>query len=220
MKNSLFVILIGLLMVFTFGTCTNKGPHATDTPTSGTVKIAVDETLSPILDSEVNTFMALYKDTKIIVKYEPEAEVFKDLLNDSVKLGFVARQLNDDEKATFKKQIIEPQTTKIAVDAIAFIINNDNPTGEMSFQRMKDILSGKIDKWKDADADNKIGDLKVVFDNAGSSTTRYIRDSINARNTTGDYNRVLPPNWFALKTNPEVVDYVSQNKNAFLALAF
>ncbi len=206
-KKINLVMLAGLVLTTIQYSCSNSGTKSLDTPTSGTVKIAVDETLSPILDSEVNTFMALYKDAKIIVKYEPEAAVFKDLLNDSVKVGFVARQLDDNEKAVFKKQTIEPMTTKIAIDAIAFIINNDNTSTEMSFQRMKDMLSGKVKKWSDADPENMLGDLKVVFDNAGSSTTRFIRDSIVGGNK-------LPGNWFALKTNPEVVDYVSQNKNA------
>ena len=201
------LILGGMLFALTQTSCTNSAPKHTDTPTSGVVKIAVDETLAPILDSEIHTFMALYTDAKIIAKYEPEADVFKDMLNDSVSLGITARGLNDNEKAAFKKQVIDPITTKIAIDAVAFIVNNENPSGEITFPRMKEILSGKMKTWHDADGENKLGDIKVVFDNMGSSTTRFIRDSIVG-------NDKLPGNWFALKTNPEVVDYVAKNKNA------
>jgi len=72
---------------------------------------------------------------------------------------------------------------------------------------MKEVLSGKMKTWHDADDQNKLGDIKVVFDNMGSSTTRLLRDSIIG-------NEKLPSNWFAVKTNPEVVDYVAKNKDA------
>lgn len=206
LKNNLILSFAILTMIF--ASCKNStSPQYTDTPTSGTVKIAVDETLFPVMDSEIYTFMASYKDAKIIVVYEPEADVFRDLLNDSVKIAIVARELNDSEKETFKKQTIVPMTTKIATDAIAFITNNENISNEITISRMKDILSGKIKTWKKADLKNEFGDIKVVFDNTGSSTTRYIRDSIVGTDK-------LPDNWFALKTNSEVVDYVAQNKNA------
>ena len=208
MKNFKFSLLLSTAIIgMLITSCKNSSSQYTDTPTSGTVKIAVDETLYPVMDSEIYTFMVSYKDAKIVVVYEPEADVFRDLINDSVKVAVVARELNDNEKASFKKQTIEPMTTKIATDAIAFITNNENISNELTFPRMKDILSGKIKTWKNADSKNEFGDIKIVFDNTGSSTTRYIRDSIVGGNK-------LPDNWFALKTNSEVVDYVAQNKNA------
>jgi len=208
MKNfKISLLLGGAIVIMLISSCKNTATQYTDTPTSGTVKIAVDETLFPVMDSEIYTFMASYKDAKIIVVYEPEADVFRDLINDSVKLAVVARELNENEKAAFKKQTIEPMTTKIATDAIAFIVNNENISNELTFPRMKDIISGKIKTWKNADSKNELRDIKIVFDNNGSSTTRYIKDSIVGINK-------LPDNWFALKKNSEVVDYVAQNKNA------
>src|ERR1022692_1921340 len=170
-KSSILLSSVIISMLIT--SCKNTSTQFTDTPTSGTVKIAVDETLYPVMDSEIYTFMVSYKDAKIVVVYEPEADVFRDLLNDSIKIAVVARELNDNEKAAFKKQTIEPLTTKIATDAIAFITNNENISNEFTFPRMKDILIEKIKTWKNADSKNELGDIKVVFDNTGSSTTRY-----------------------------------------------
>ncbi len=72
---------------------------------------------------------------------------------------------------------------------------------------MKEILSGKMKTWHDADDQHKLAEITVVFDNMKSSTTRLLRDSIVG-------NEKLPGNWFAMKNNPEVVDYVSKNKDA------
>src|ERR1035437_366940 len=135
MKNFKFSLLLSTAIIgMLITSCKNSSSQYTDTPTSGTVKIAVDETLYPVMDSEIYTFMVSYKDAKIVVVYEPEADVFRDLINDSVKVAVVARELNDNEKASFKKQTIEPMTTKIATDAIAFITNNENISNELTFQ--------------------------------------------------------------------------------------
>lgn len=214
MRNLKIGLMVGgILFIMMQTSCTNSGPKYTDTPTSGVVKIAVDETLAPILDSEIHTFMALYTNAKVIAKYESEADVFKDLMNDSATLGITARGLNENENLEFKKQKIVPLTTKIAIDAIAFIINNENPAGELTFPRLKEILIGKLKTWHEVDADNKLGDIKIVFDNSGSSTARIVRDSIDPIRLNKDLVKTKE-NWFAMKTNPEVVDYVAKNKDA------
>src|ERR1039458_7387273 len=68
--NKILIIVSFLFAIIMQFACNNSAPKYTDTPTSGVVKIAVDETLAPILDSEISTFMALYKARKIIAKYE------------------------------------------------------------------------------------------------------------------------------------------------------
>src|SRR5690606_28098557 len=47
----------------------------------------------------------------------------------------------------------------------------------------------------------------IVFDNANSSTARFVRDSITSR-------APLPATAYATKSIPEVIDYVAANKNA------
>ncbi|HEX8038610.1 MAG TPA: hypothetical protein VF490_05645 [Chryseosolibacter sp.] len=39
----------------------DKSGRILDTPTSGSIKIAIDESLRPLIDAEVSTFEALYQ---------------------------------------------------------------------------------------------------------------------------------------------------------------
>jgi phosphate transport system substrate-binding protein len=168
-----------------------------DTPTSGTIHISVDETYKPLLDSEIKVFQSLYPKTKIIADYKPEADCFKDLFNDSARMIIVTRELKEEEKAYFQKENIRPQSLKLATDAIALIVNHTNPDSILTMDQVRRIMAGEAtDKpWQ------------IVFDNQNSSTVRFIRDSIN-------HGKPLPATTMAAKTNPEVVDYVSKNKNA------
>ncbi|MDQ0107855.1 phosphate transport system substrate-binding protein [Chitinophaga terrae (ex Kim and Jung 2007)] len=192
--NAVYLAAITLL----FAACgTNPNAKKLDTATEGTIRISVDETYKPLIDSEIKVFESLYPKAHIIPSYKPEAECFKDLLNDSARMIIVTRDLNQEERDYIKKSTVTPNSLLLAWDALALIVNKANPDSILTMDQVRGIMAG-IDtqrKWQ------------LVFDNANSSTVRYIMDSINK-------GKPLPANTMAAKTNPEVVDYVSKNKDA------
>jgi len=192
-KAAWLVLLIGCL----FACNSSQNDQSYDTPTSGTIRISVDETFEPLMEAEIKVFQSLYPKTRIIAEYKPESECFKDLLNDSARLVIVTRSYNEQEKAYFKQLKISPQSMLLAWDAAALIVNHENADSILTMDQVRHIMDGtdKERKWQ------------LVFDNENSSTVRFIRDSINQ-------GKPLPANTMAAKTNPEVVDYVTKNKSA------
>ena len=65
----------------------------------------------------------------------------------------------------------------IATDAFALIVSKDNPDTLITVSEIRDIVSGRITRWEQLKHSGKKGELKLVFDNSGSSTVRYMRDS-------------------------------------------
>jgi phosphate transport system substrate-binding protein len=188
--------------------CNNKGGKTyTDTPTYGQIKIASDETLQPICDYEIQVFEGLYKYASITPTYVPEKEAFRLLLADSVRLILATRQLSKSEEAFFASKKIFPRQKEIAKDAIAILINPQNNDSILSVETIKDVLTGKIQRWNQIDKKSRLGKVQVVFDNQSSSTVRYMIDSIT-RGTP------LSPTLSATELNKEVIDYVSKNNNA------
>ena len=195
--------LLGALII----TACNRSGKIDDTPTSGRLKISVDESFAPIIDSHVYTFQKLYKYAKIQASYKPEGEVIKDLLTDSSRLIVISRLLTPNEKQYFEKIKIIPRVTKVAVDGVALIVNPNNPDTLLTMAQLKEIFSGRANSWKKINPESKLSELTIVFDNNNSSTARYILDSINQK-------QPLPPNTFAAKSNPALIDYVAKNPNA------
>ncbi|WP_349316449.1 substrate-binding domain-containing protein [Chitinophaga sp. MM2321] len=175
----------------------NPNAKKLDTSSEGTIHISVDETYKPLIDSEIKVFESLYPKAHIIPTYKPEADCFKDLLNDSARLVIVTRDFNQEERDYIKKTKITPNSLLLAWDALALVVNNSNPDSILTMDQVRAIMDG-------TDTERK---WQLVFDNANSSTVRYIRDSINK-------GKPLPTTTMAAKTNPEVIDYVSKNKNA------
>ncbi len=204
--NKQAVVLVLALLILS--ACnSNSTKEYNDTPTRGEISISVDQTFERIIQGELDTFHALYKYAKIKPNYTSESKAFQDLINDSARVIVATRLLNDEEKKYFEGRKLTPRITKIARDAIAFIVNNQNPDTILNMDHISQIFTGSIKSWSEISATNKLGEISIVFDNQGSSTARYVKQQI-----TG--GKDFPANCFAVDKNEQVIDYVSEHKNA------
>lgn len=201
---SFLIVLCSLLFALS---CSRNPANYGESPTTGNIKISVDETFRTIIDDEINVFEKIYVYAKIRPSYKPEIQAFNDLLKDSVRLIVVSRKLTSDEMKYFHSKNIFPKETKIAVDGVALIVNKENTDTLITVKALNQILLGEITRWKQLDPKSNLNDIKVVFDNTNSSTVRYIIDSVTHTNK-------LSPGISALKYNSDVVEYVSQNPNS------
>lgn len=182
------------------------------TPTQGKQKIYIDESYQQLFEGEVESFEGLYKAGDIVDIYKPEGEVIRAFLDDTCRMIVLGRDLNKQEKDFFISQKLSPVSTKIAVDALAFITNKNNPIENLTYNELKDVFTGKITSWKLLDSSVKEKSsqdtsITIVFDNDKSCNVRMVKEKfLNGSE--------LPKNCFAVKTNPEVIDFVSKNKSA------
>jgi phosphate transport system substrate-binding protein len=175
-----------------------------ETPTRGSVKIAVDESYQLLADAELYTFQALYKDAKIQPLYLSEDSILTLFLQDSVRVIITSRKLTENEIAYLKSKSYVPRTTKIAYDALAFIVNKSNPNSLIRYNTLKDIFLGKTSDWKQIDPKSKLNNIKVVFDNPGSNNVRTI---MNKFGITGS----LPNYCYSTTKNSEVISFVENH---------
>jgi phosphate transport system substrate-binding protein len=179
----------------------------TDTPTSGEVNVVVDESFTQLFDTQIYTFQALYKNAKIHAKYLPENEALERMINDSCKVVVMCRDLTAAEKKKFEGANLFPISTKIAEDAIAILVNPENTDSSITVEQIKSILLGNDSLWNQVNSKSVLGKINVVFDNTGSANARYMQDTLLQ-------GKPFAKNVFAVKSNPEVIDYVSKHKNS------
>lgn len=201
------VLLIIPILLLAFG-CRDRDKHGRilDTPTSGFIRIAIDESLRPLIDAQVHTFEALYTRADIEAFYYPEAAAIDALMSDSVRLAVVTRRFTEEEKAYFKDIKITPTELDVAISAVALIVHRNNRDTLISMEQITALLQGKINNWSQLGSKNKAG-IEIVFDNPNSGLIRHLKDSVaNVEK--------LPANTFAVENNEAVIDHVSKNPNA------
>lgn len=207
--------LICMLMLLTgngtlFSSCKNKPEKSaaeSDTPATGRIRIVADESFAPLLRQEIITFTDIYKNAAIDAVYLPELKVTSEFFgHEENRLMIIARRLMNGEKPYFEKLGLAPRETKIAIDAIAFVINKMNPDSQLQYEQVSDIVNGKITEWRQINPKSALGSISLVFDNQQSSTVRFLSEKLSIEK--------LAANAFAVDSNPAVIDYVEQNPSA------
>lgn len=173
-----------------------KRDKPADTLTTGTIDISVDETYRPVIQEQLEVFDSSYPDAHINVQYKPESECIRDFMDGKVRLILITRDLGKDEQAILEQKKIVPSAMAIAKDAVAVIVNKENEDSVFSIAELKGILTGQHQEK-----------YTVVFDNPGSSTLRFMLDSLIPGEKLGD-------NVYAAKGNDSVIHYVANNPNA------
>lgn len=193
--NRLRVIVIVFTAFVIFQSCKQKPAKVVQQETTlvGSATFIADESCQPIVDEVNYVFTHLNTKADIKILYRPENDVLRLLLNDSIRLAILTRDLKADEIKILKDRNLPPDVHRFAVDAITLIVNKASNDTLISVSEIKKMLNGKTKT-----------NVNVVFDNANSSLARYLKEF------SGNNDFKLK-NVFALKNNKEVIKYVSSH---------
>lgn len=204
MQNLLRIVCLLLLIG-----CTERDKHgqSLDTPTSGSITVAADESLRPLIDAEIAAFEGIYTKADINVIYTSERKAIENLLNDSARCVIVTRRLGNAETQSLTDQKVKGMHRTIAKGAIALIVNKENPDTLIRFEDVRKILSGETKVWNTQGKNRTPLGIEVVFDQPNAGIIQYLKDSLQLFDK-------LPENFFAVNGNNEVVEYISRNAQA------
>ncbi|MCM1428267.1 MAG: substrate-binding domain-containing protein [Clostridium sp.] len=177
---------------------------------SGSGTIYCDDGFRKILDEEIEVFEYSYHEASVIPFYKSEEECIQAIMDDSTRTIIITRDLTDQERKKIKakhKRIVKSKC--IAVDAVALIVNKDNPVSQLSMEDIKMLMSGEIHNWNQL-AGSDTARIQLVFDSQGSSTVNYMREKFLPKGRLISDN----PCAHAQQNNAQVFDIVKKNKNA------
>ena len=178
-----------LLIVLIFSGC--DFTEIKSKATIGEMSIEVDENIEPILPFLKSEFERLNPEAKINYTVKPTKVAITDFLNKDTKLILVTSDLTEEDKKYLKEYKIEFQRQEVAIDAVGFIVNTDNPVTRVTSDDLQKIFTGDFTQWSQIKAqdteqnanviskmkgnDDKI---KVFIQRPNSSTYSYVKDSV------------------------------------------
>jgi phosphate transport system substrate-binding protein len=77
------------------------------------------------------------------------------LINGTVDIANASRQIKTEEQAEAEANGVTPTEFVIARDAIAIIVNHENPVDNLTLQLISDIYSGKINNWSEVGGEDR-----------------------------------------------------------------
>ena len=167
-----------------------------DNKNKGTIHVSADESFKPIIDEHVMVYQSQHPKARILVDYKPEADCFRDLFNDSVRMVIVTRNCTQDEADAIVDSLKKgPKGMTLAYDAITVIVNPADEDSTFTMNDIKAILAGKFKK-----------NLIPLFDGGkATSTVRFAIDSVLRGDT-------LTPTAMAATNSLGVIDYVAEHR--------
>ena len=201
---------IGLTLILgLFLACGNKPKNSLSYDYDKAAAIfTADESFFPILDEQLEVFMATAALDSIRPLYTDQEEAITKLMKNETWLAFAARSLSPKEIQNLKDRKFMPRVIPIAYDGLAIIVNNANPDSCISIKDFKRILSGEVSRWSDIYPKSRLGEIDVVFDNPKSSTVTWCVDSLLGGKP------INSKNIGAVKKSAEVIDWVEKHENA------
>ena len=186
--------------------CQNNKVNSEESVIAGNIQVSADESLQPVVASQIDAFKNIYPKANISELYKPQAKAVEDLLNNEARVIFVARQLSEEEQRILTTEKSGMFVVPAASDAIAILLNKNNRDTVFKFSQLEQILRGEILTWKNINPKNNLGAINIVFDNPMSSTVTEMLQRIQRKE--------LPKNSYATQKNTDVIGYVAQHENA------
>lgn len=111
---------------------------------SGKVVVAGSSSVSPVMEKLKEVYQAVNSDVEVEIQTSDSTTGMQNAIDGVCDIGMASRELKDSEKEAG----LTP--TVIAMDGIAVVVNNDNPTDELSSDQVKSIFTGDVLTWDEA----------------------------------------------------------------------
>lgn len=111
---------------------------------SGKVVVAGSSSVSPVMEKLKEAYESANSNVEIEIQTSDSTTGMQNTIDGVCEIGMASRELKDSEL----EQGLTP--TVIALDGIAVVVNNDNPTDDMTSDQVKSIFTGDVLTWEDA----------------------------------------------------------------------
>ncbi len=106
----------------------------------GSCVVGGSSSVSPLMEKLIEAYAAVNPNAKIELQTSDSTTGMTSAIEGSYDIGMASRELKDEEAA-------ELDGTVIATDGIAVIVNQANPTDDLSVDQVKSIYMGDVTTW-------------------------------------------------------------------------
>src|SRR5215207_7212373 len=133
------------------------------------------------------------------------------LINGTVDIANASRKIKEEELDEAQGNGIEPVEHIIARDAIAVIVNPENPANELTLKQISDMYSGKISNWSEVGGEDR--PIVRLSRETNSGTHVYFLETVLRLGSKED-KTLFSTDTLLLPSSEGIIAEVRQNPNA------
>src|SRR5512142_2455749 len=147
-------IISFVLFLFLLTACSSNSTQS-NSPTAKYIQNKGSDTIVNLALAWAEKYQAEHPDVRISVTGGGSGTGIAALINKTVDIANASRQIKPEEVTEAKSNGVNPVEHIIARDAIAVIVNPENPVKQLTLQQISDIYSGKIKNWSQVGGENR-----------------------------------------------------------------
>jgi len=141
-----------------------------------TIQIKGSDTIVNLSQAWAEEFMAENPKVSLAVTGGGSGTGIAALINGTTDIANASRKIKKKEIDDAQKSGYYPEEFKVAVDALAVIVNPANPVKEMTIDQLSDIFTGKITNWNEVGGKNE--KILVLSRERNSGTHMYFLENV------------------------------------------
>jgi phosphate transport system substrate-binding protein len=156
-------------------------------------------------------YQAEHPEVRISVTGGGSGTGIASLINGTVDIANASRQIKEEEVAEAQSNGVEPVEHIIARDAIAVIVNPENPVSQLTLKQISDIYSGQITNWSEVGGEDR--PIVRLSRETNSGTHVYFLETVLRLGNSED-KTLFSTDTLLLPSSEGIIAEVRQNPNA------
>src|SRR5512137_2563991 len=202
------IVLILFLLTACGGTSTQS---SSPTQASASIQNKGSDTMVNLALAWAERYQAEHPEVSLSVTGGGSGTGIAALVNGTVDIANASRAMKEDEINQAKANGITPVEFVVSRDAIAVVVNPENPVRQLTLQQISDIYSGKINNWTGVGGDDR--PIVRLSRETNSGTHVYFLETVirlgDKKNTT-----LFSTDTLLLPSSEVIINEVTQNPNA------
>lgn len=206
-------LLLGLFFALSFlcASCTSGASSDSPPETTAYIENKGSDTIVNLALAWAEQYQFEHPNIRISVTGGGSGTGIASLINGTVDLANASRQIKPEEIEKAQSNGINPVEFVIARDAIAVIVNPENPVRELTLQQISDLYSGKFNNWKEVGGDDR--PIVRLSRETNSGTHVYFLETV-LRLGEDENSTLFSRDTLLLPSSEGIIAEVRQNPNA------
>jgi phosphate transport system substrate-binding protein len=204
------IIIFVLLFSASCGPASSSTETASDSPATY-IENKGSDTIVNLALAWAERYQAEHPEVRISVTGGGSGTGIAALINGTVDIANASRKIKEEEIADAQGNGIEPVEHIIARDAIAVIVNPQNPVSQLTLKQISDIYSGKISNWSEVGGEDR--PIVRLSRETNSGTHVYFLETV-LRLGNSDDKTLFSMDTLLLPSSEGIIAEVRQNPNA------
>ncbi|HRE41020.1 MAG TPA: substrate-binding domain-containing protein [Ignavibacteria bacterium] len=213
---NIFLFIFLSLISFSLQSC--NFDEIKSVSTMGTATVTVDDNVEPLMLAEQKDFERINPESKLELTFVPSKNTVAELVNNQTRTIVLMRNFNQEERTIINDNKIEIDSSLIAYDALAIIVNPSNPILRLTSDEVSKIFSGQIEKWNEINSPikeqneevkSKMKDakIKLYIPRKNNYLYEYTKDSVMKGTEYSQFATMC-------STNVQMINEIRNNQNA------